>query len=217
VPLLALVLLVGVGVGIYHRASAPPAGCRPDDSNPVTEGSPVAVVLGDSYSAGAFLPNGRREAWPSVMGERTHWKVYVNALSGTGVTNTALCEHARFADRVKKTLRHHPQILVVQTGLNDSAAPAGAVRQGLERLLSRTSSVPRVVVVGPPPAPIKSKADLMRVDAELSAACRPPRCQYVSALGWRIPYLRDRLHPTAEGHVLFGQLVAAAVARSGAS
>jgi lysophospholipase L1-like esterase len=202
--------VVGVGGLVYQRVSRPSAGCRAHDSKPATNGSPVAVVLGDSYSVGAS-PNGDPQAWPTVLGHQLRWKVYVNAISGTGVTTGGSCEDPTFLDRLPKALRHHPQTLIVQTGLNDTSAPPGAVGTALTRLLRQASAVPELVVVGPPLAPAKPPRDVRRVDAELSAACPPPRCRYLSALTWRFPYLPDRVHPTVEGQARFARYVASAL------
>jgi lysophospholipase L1-like esterase len=207
---LGLVLIAVVGGTLLRNWNRPQEPCRAHGSIPVTSGSPTAVVIGDSYSAGVLLPN-PREAWPTILAREEHWKAYVEGVSTTGVTTDGFCPNQNFLHRLPKALAHHPQILIMQTGLNDATSPPGAVRAKTTELLEKASKVPQLVVVGPPPAPATPPARLRRVDAELREACRPPRCHYVSALRWQLPYAPDRLHLTAAGHLIFGTEVAEAL------
>jgi lysophospholipase L1-like esterase len=207
---LTLIVLAAAAVIFKHSTSRPDA-CKAHGSKEVTAGTPVAVVLGDSYSAGALLPNPRL-AWPTLLGREEHWKTYVEGVGTTGVTTDGFCRGQNFLARLPMALAHHPEILVVQVGLNDTGAPPGAVRAKASELLRRASAVPQLDVVGPPPAPSKSPADLRRVDAELRAACQLPRCHYISALHWQLPYA-DGLHPSAAGHLQFATMVATALRR----
>lgn len=184
--------------------------CRANGRNPVTTGGPVVVVLGDSYSAGAVLPDPKL-VWSTLLGQLQGWTTYVEAVSSTGVTTAGFCEKKDFLTRLPQALAHRPELLVVQTGLNDVHSSPGTARTGMAEVLRRSTAVPRVVVVGPPPAPSLRPAELRRVDAELRTACRPPRCSYISARSWSLPYVEDRLHLTPAGHAQFAVRVSDAL------
>ncbi len=205
----ALLLLAVAGTVVYRHRESPPSGCR-TSSTPVTTGSPTAAVLGDSYTAGLGLAEPRL-AWSTLLGRLEGWRTYAEGISGTGLTNSGFCTHADFGARLPKALAHHPRILVVQGGLNDTGAPPGAPGAALTRLLDRSARVPRLVVVGPPAAPGEPRPVLQRIDAEFRAACRPPHCTYVSALGWQLPFQPDRIHLTPAGHMMFAEHVSEAL------
>ena len=72
----------------------------------------------------------------------------------------------------------------------------------------------RVVVVGPATAPSRAAA-VPRVDRLLARLAAANDVPYVATSDLRLPYLSDRLHLTAEGHVLFGDAVASRLASLG--
>lgn len=208
---LTVIVLAGV-VTVVHRqwTAHPPEQCQARGSKPVSSGSPTAVVLGDSYTAGLGLHDPKL-AWSTLLGRLEGWRTYAEAVSGTGFTTDGPCEGQDYASRLPKALAHHPQVLVIQGGLNDAYSPRDSRSAGLTRLLDRSSKVPRVIVVGPPAAPRVRKPALQRVDEELRAACRPPRCTYVSTLGWELRFAPDQLHLTAVGHLQFAVRVSGAL------
>lgn len=220
-PLAAAAVLgaVIVGVSIHHNnTDAAKLGrfCRSVASPqqrgadvPVTNGRPTVVVLGDSYASGFELAQ-PREAWPTQLGRLEHWQVFVDGIAGTGTVNGALCDQP-YARRVQQVLSHHPQRVIVEVGLNDTQATAPAIRSAATGVLASLSPVPEVDVVGPPPVPGKALADVQRVDAALRSATLGKRRTYVSALGWRLTYLPDKIHLTPAGHQQFARLVAAGI------
>jgi lysophospholipase L1-like esterase len=212
--LLAVVLLGAAGIYAYRNwSNHVTSACRAYGTHPVTDGFPIAVVLGDSYTRGALLPRPREQAWSTLLGRQEGWRTYAEGVSSTGVTTSGLCPGQSFSARLPKALAHDPQILVVQTGLNDAReARPGETRAATIALLARAQQVPRLIVVGPPAAPSTPPKVLQRIDRELTEACRRPRCQYVSALHWRLPFASDRLHLLPEGHVLLARYVAQALA-----
>jgi lysophospholipase L1-like esterase len=207
VLVLTLALLAVGGTVAYRRWWAnPDYPCQAHGSKPVTSGSPTAAVLGDSYSAGFALED-PRSAWSTVLGRLEGWRTYVEGVSGTGLTTGGPCDGEDFNARLPDALGHDPEILVVQAGLNDAYSPQGSREAALTRLLDQASEVPRVIVVGPPAAPVVRLPVLRRVDGEMRAACRPPRCTYVSTLDWKLPFGFDGVHLTPAGHVAFAALV----------
>lgn len=204
-------LLAGIVVAVVVHDSPPrDDACRADGKDPVTTGTPVVSVLGDSYSAGALLPDPKL-AWSTLLGRLQGWTTYVEAVSSTGVTTAGFCQKKDFLTRLPQALDHGPEILVVQTGLNDVRSAPGTARTAMTEVLRRSAGIRRVVVVGPPPAPVVVPAQLRRVDAELQAACQPPACSYISARAWQLPYLADRLHLTPTGHLQFAVRVSNAL------
>ncbi len=216
---LAVLLLLVVGVAI-HQYNSPrarfmrychhlqtPSGRGAD--KPVTAGSPTVAVLGDSYASGFELQH-PRQAWPTQLGRIEHWRVFVDGVAGTGMTNSGLCDQA-YASRVQQVLSYRAQRVIIEVGLNDTASSAAAVQQATSAVLARLSAVSQVDVVGPPPAPAKSPADLRRTDAALHTATQQAGRRYVGALGWQLPYLPDGVHLTPVGHQQFAELVALAI------
>ena len=211
----AVILVVGV-----HRYTSPrarflrychhlqkPSGRGAD--KPVTDGRPTVAVLGDSYSSGFALAN-PTDAWPTQLGRIEHWRVFVDGVAGTGMTNSGLCDQP-YASRVQQVLSYRAQRVIIEVGLNDTASSAAAVQQATSAVLARLSAVTQVDVVGPPPAPAKSPADLQRTDAALHTATQQAGRRYVGALGWQLPYLPDGVHLTPVGHQQFAELVALAI------
>src|SRR4051794_23552624 len=140
------------------------------------------------------------------------WRTYAEGVSGTGLTTGGPCGRgADFGSRLPKALAHHPQILVVEGGLNDTHSPRGSLTAALTRVLDRSSKVPRLIVIGPPAAPRYELPEVRRIDGELHAACSAPQCTYVSTLGWKLPFMADQVHLTPAGHAMFAEHVSAAL------
>jgi acyl-CoA thioesterase-1 len=103
--------------------------------------------------------------------------------------------------------------VVVEGGLNDFDRSTTAITLGFGRLLAALEGR-EVVVVGPAMAPSRS-AEVPRVDRLLARLAADSGVPYVPTSDLRLPYLRDRLHLTAEGHAMFGDAVAQRLAARG--
>lgn len=131
-PLLALLALAALVAAVHHHNTPPAQAARfcaalrtPSGRGavaPVTTGSPIVVVLGDSYSSGYALTQ-PRPAWPKQLGQIEHWEVYVDAVAGTGFVNGGFCSQP-YTGRVQQVLAHRPQRVIVQVGINDSSVAA---------------------------------------------------------------------------------------------
>jgi len=214
------VLLLFVVLAAVHQYNSPrarflrychhlqtPSGRGAD--KPVTDGNPTVAVLGDSYSSGFALQQ-PTEAWPTQLGRIEHWRVFVDGVAGTGMTNSGLCDQP-YASRVQQVLSYRAQRVIIEVGLNDTASPELAIQQATSAVLARLSAVAQVDVVGPPPVPAKSPAYLQRTDTALRTATQQAGRRYVGALGWQLPYLPDGVHLTPVGHRQFAELVALAL------
>lgn len=174
-----------------------------------TGGVPDVLVIGDSWSLGLGLvePLG---SWPS----RLPGNVRVAGFSGSGFSRGAgHCRGVSFAERAPGALRGAqpgaPDLVLVEGGLNDVGQPAAAIATGFRALMVELEGR-RVVVIGPAPAPARA-AGVARVDALLAELARESGVAYVPTTDLTLGYLRDGLHPTPDGHRVFGDAVARAV------
>ena len=167
---------------------------------------PRVVVIGDSYSQGAHLPD-PTGSWPSML----PGQVVVDGFAGSGFAAAASpCSGEAFGPRVARALAEHPALVVVQGGLNDHDVPDDQLRAGVRDVLAQLIGS-RAVLVGPPDAPRRA-AQVARVDALLAAEADRAGVPYVRTSGWQLPFLPDRLHLTLDGHRAFGDAVAARIA-----
>lgn len=165
------------------------------------------LVVGDSYSVGASLPPER--SWPVRLPGRVH----VAGFGGSGFTRYASpCGDRSYATRLALALREHPRpaLVVLEGGLNDTDRPDAELRRGFARVVRVLAGRP-ALVVGPAPAPARSRAQERRVDATLARLAARADLPYISMLGLRLGYLPDRLHPTSAGQRRFGDRVATRV------
>lgn len=164
------------------------------------------VVIGDSYSVGLGLdqPAG---SWPTRLDGRVH----VAGFSGSGFSAGASgCGAVSFAARAAEAVSGgHPDLVVVEGGLNDFDQSAAEITAGFRELMQALGER-RVVVVGPATAPSRAAA-VPRVDRLLADLAHAYRVPYVRTSGLELPYLDDRLHLTAAGHQQFGDYVASRV------
>jgi len=210
---LALLCLVGVlvaaatSVTLAVRAgSAAAAYCQRNEVDAAQRARAVAgsgqavTVIGDSWSVGLHLEDGRG-SWPS----RLPGRVRVAGFSGSGFAHHASsCGAKAFVTRAGAAAG--ADLVVVQGGLNDYDQPTADIRDGF-RSLVRELGDKRVVVVGPASAPRRASA-VARVNDELARLAAAHDIGYIDTSGWRLPYLKDRLHLTPTGHRLFGDRVA---------
>lgn len=163
-------------------------------------GAPVTVI-GDSWSVGLGL-DGLAGSWPS----RLPGRVAVAGFSGSGFSPTASrCGDVSFADRAPAAV-HGSGLVVVEGGLNDHDQSQASIIVGFHRLMPALAGH-RVVLVGPASAPSRLSS-VPRLDRTLATLARQYDVAYIRTSGWRLPYLADRLHLTAEGHRMFGDAVA---------
>lgn len=173
----------------------------------VTGSGPRVVVIGDSWAVGRGLVGDQRP-WPAQLPGEVH----VSGFPGSGYSeqDMARCGRVSLADRAPNALRQGADLVVVEGGLNDVKRTKASITTGFHRLMSSLRGHD-TVIVGPPRAP--KRGDLVvRVDRLLRRLSRQAGVPYVSTLDVRLPYLPDRLHPTAAGHVKFGRIVARRVA-----
>lgn len=210
---LAAVLVVAVGIGAplwahgRRSATAECPGFRVEAQQRAAlvtgSGAPV-LVIGDSYSAGFKVR--ADQSWPTYLPGR----VDVDAFSGSGFSvDASPCGDVSYATRAEHSVGPRTGLVVVEGGLNDTDQPDAAVEAGFRRLM-RVLAGHSVLVVGPPPAPLRL-AGAVHVDALLARLSRAAGVPYLSMIHLSLPYLSDRLHLTPEGHRAFGDRVAESV------
>lgn len=167
------------------------------------------AVIGDSYTQGVGLADQQRQAWPTLLGSAKRLTTYVDGIGRTGFTNGGFCGGQEYEKRIDALLTARPELVIVQGGLNDTDASDEEIDSTAEHVLSALAGVPRVVVVGPPPAP--SVPGATRVDALLQRVTTSAGRQYVSTVHWNLPYLPDQLHLTSGGHAEFARLLSESI------
>ena len=213
--LLAVVLTVAVSTTVLARAGAGTDPCVVKGEQAarrgavVTGSGPPVLVIGDSYSVGAGVDP--RQSWPT----RLPGRVEVDGFSGSGFSRGASgCGDVSYGTRARSAVRPGLDLVVVEGGLNDADRPPAELEAGVERLmraLTRRVPAARVLVVGPPPAPLLRYADVAAVDATLARLAAGHGAAYLSMLDVELSYLDDALHPDPAGHRTFGDRVAARV------
>ncbi|MGA8258075.1 MAG: SGNH/GDSL hydrolase family protein [Nocardioides sp.] len=165
------------------------------------------VVIGDSYSVGLGLQR-PRDAWPSRLPGRVH----VDGFSGSGFNRDASpCGRVSFADRAAAAARGGADVVVVAGGLNDWDSTDREIAHGFYRLM-RVLDGQQVLVVGPAAAPSRT-ASVPRINRALNRLSRVHGATFVRMSNLDLDYLPDGLHLTPDGHIAFGDRVAAAVDR----
>lgn len=205
---LTVLLVAAVSTTILGRAGARTDRCgaigeRADERAAVVTGTGADVlVIGDSYSVGAGVR--ARDSWPV----RLPGRVRVDGFSGSGFTvGASACGDVSFAARAAISLRRSTELVVVEGGLNDYDQSLADLEAGFARLM-RVLDGRQVLVVGPPPAPERPRADVEAVDASLARLSSAHGTAYLSMIDVDLTYLEDDLHPDPAGHQVFGDRVA---------
>lgn len=218
---LLLCALLGALLGTLGTLSHPvSAGSRPakcdmfDRARAVLQSSDRGagarvVVIGDSFSVGAALPD-RLEGWPS----RLPGHVHVDGHSGSGFSHrSSPCgrEYA-FDRRAAEATAGGADLVVVQGGINDWDRTNAEIATGFADLMTALAGTP-VLVVGPVLAP-RLAPHVVRVNRVLRTQSRRHGVRYLSMIRMALPYGADAVHLTVEGHGLFGERVGAVLRRS---
>lgn len=205
---LTVLLVAAVSTTILGRAGARTDRCgeigeRADERAAVVTGTGADVlVIGDSYSVGAGVR--ARDSWPV----RLPGRVRVDGFSGSGFTvGASACGDVSFATRAALSLRRSTDLVVVEGGLNDYDQSLADLEAGFARLM-RVLDGRQVLVVGPPPAPERPRADVEAVDVALARLAAAHQVAYLSMIDLDLTYLDDDLHPDPAGHRVFGDRVA---------
>jgi lysophospholipase L1-like esterase len=219
----ALVVLLSAGVSAYvvyrhHQqatslTSVSTAACNAATAEarqmtgPFTFGSKRVDVLGDSYSVGTTLSDPQHQAWDILLASREHWNLTVRGIGRTGFVNGGYCGNQSFPLRVRQVVADHPQMVIVEGGLND-AGQSGIGAAARAVLATIPATIP-VVVIGPTDAPGRSGGDKQNIDHDLAAAAGT---RYISPLRWQLQFGPDGIHMTAAGNRILADHLSTAFA-----
>lgn len=211
-PVVVLLLASFLAFYVTERAGAGATRCQQHRLDArartalVTGEGPRTLVIGDSWSVGL----GQQDLGLS-WARQLPGEVHVAGFSGSGFSSRASrCGRVAFPDRAPSALATHPQLVVVEGGLNDYDQPATAIEHGFRTLMAELADQ-QVVVVGPADAPARSRA-VPRVDALLATLSAEYGVPYVATSDLELSYLSDQLHLTDAGHRTFGEAVAERIA-----
>lgn len=204
-------------------ASTAPTTTLPSPST--DQGTDSLLVVGDSYAAGEGARSPLTSfAWET--GRALRAQTTVDAVSGTGFVNPGPSDvDQRYGTRVDALPDAALQVdvVVIEGGLNDRAAPSDEVRAAAEALLrSLTRRAPgtQIVLMGATAPQPASPQDSEEVNAALADAAQTVDVTFIDpvALEWFTPenvaeYVApDGLHPTQSGHDHLADLLADEIA-----
>ena len=208
VPVLLVATLVGVA---QHGRSVCEEQTRMSALAPEREdhGTTRAALIGDSWAVGDTV----HAAYPGLLAARLRLDLRVSAIGGTGYLNGGACGDESFATRVA-TVPRDAEVVFLAGGLNDTGEDPDELRAAVRDLVARVrrrAPEAEVVVLGVPRVPLLADEDTGRADDVLREGSSG--ATFVDAHAWRIPTLRDRIHPTPEGQRQYADLVAATARR----
>lgn len=229
--LVALIVLTVVGIvgasqqstsaGEWVHPSAQPTSTA---SAPIAAShgrpAPVALIIGDSYSAGVGATTPDR-GWSSILDRELEWDTTVLSAPGGGYakpgTNGQTLEQM-LADTDLTELR--PDVVIIQSGYNDTSVrpeeTRAAIRAMRTTLTERLPGVPVVVVgqfwPGEPTAASRAAAEIIQASwagREDTLVLDP------ISDGWSSFDTIDDRHPDDAGHALIAQKIIDAMRTAG--
>lgn len=187
-PLLALLILLLAAACGEPKLAALPSGTR-------------VLALGDSLTAPHGVQPG--EDWPTLLGQKTGWRVVNGGVSG----NTSAQALERLPGLIEQ---HDPQLVLITLGGNDMLRrqPQGQTVANLGRMidLAKAHGAKAVVLATPKPS----------IAGAVFNNLSPPNFYAEVAKDYQVPLIADalpevlsdtnlkgdQLHPNAAGHAL---------------
>jgi acyl-CoA hydrolase len=172
------------------------------------------LAFGDSVTYGTGADSG--EDWPTLLGERTGWRVVNAGVPG----DTAQAATSRIGPLLEE---YQPELVIIEIGGNDflRRRPESAVKQDIKTLIgSARSAGAQVVLVGVPNlsflAVVAGKAADAALYGELGKEEGVPVIEDVfSDILSRPELCADKIHPNAEGYRRMADGIHSALKRLG--
>jgi lysophospholipase L1-like esterase len=170
---------------------------------PPSGSGPLAVFLGDSYTAGVGAAEPAL-GWAVLSARALGWRPIVLGLSGSGFSNPGPCGALPFGAALPRIERAEPAVVVIEGGLNDirhdlPLAPAEPLLASLRAALPTA----RLIVVGPAEPELSYGPGVRAADVQLRGYATQVGADFVDWSG-ALPasgVSRDQLHPNSSGHV----------------
>lgn len=203
--LLGALVVVGASLGLI--------ACSGGKGDPLPPGA-VVLVLGDSISAGYGMD--RQQAWPTLLAERTGWRVVNGGVNG----DTSAQGRARLPSLLDE---HRPAAVIIELGGNDMLrrVPSAQTVENLEAIISDVQAANARPILMAVPSPSIAGAAFGNLSdagfyAELAKRRQIPVLPDVIAevLSDRDKKL-DQLHPNAEGSRELAERAAKALKKAG--
>ena len=229
--LLALlaVAVLGGAVAVLHKdrsvrgaglsAPLPPLPTASAGAGPIT-----AVFFGDSIVAGANTTSSDK-TFTAVASAELGWQQSPFGYPGSGFTTPGSYQGGKtYLQRAEGLHGYTSNVIVVEGGLNDSAADAQTLRAAIEVFLGRVRElVPSatVVLMGPWSPTDKTITSSVRTDQTMKALAKEQGLPYVSPISERwitgtyptsgnakVFISSDGFYPNDAGHAYFGHRLA---------
>lgn len=199
----------------------------PPDTTPVAELSagrsqdapperrqPLAVVLGDSFSA----ESPGQVTWPELLGDSFGWKIANEAVDGSGFVSTG--QGVAIGSRVPGALRQAPELVIVAGGAVDLGAyPLSQIADAAEEtVVQLVSDAPEAEIVLVSPFSRRAPGPLtLELNESLRRVAVKHQVPYVDATEWlgRRSLLADATHLSEAGHRRIASRMAQALRRQG--
>lgn len=208
--LVAVLALVGFGQPTVRPATAERAAVSTAAPAP-----PSVTFIGDSWTEGIGATKLR--GYAVLTAEKLGWNYTVLGVGGSGYV--ALGRGSTFADRIDQAVRTHPDVIVVQGGLNERHTPlavlAPAALATLRGLRAAADPGTEILVLGASYTPGIDEGVIHAVNTTVSAAATTVGLPFVdpAAENWTDPadptIWHDWLHPNDRGHQLVADHLAA--------
>lgn len=194
----------------------PPAGWTPEVAQP--QDWPVAVFIGDSYTAGA---GGDGVRWTTGVAAEQEW-IEVNLGRGgtryvatSGPEGCGLDYCPSYPEMISDAAEREPEIVVVSGGRNDATQQdADAIRTTFESLRDALPNA-RIIAVSPMWDHTPYPEQLVEMGDAIRTAVQAVGGEYLeigSPLAGRPEMVtEDGVHPTADGYRVLGDAVSAAL------
>jgi lysophospholipase L1-like esterase len=215
--LLLLTALLGLIIPTAHAGEAGP--------DRAAKAAPRALFFGDSYFVGGGCSPDRTADMAWLAGVELGYRPVVRGAGGTGFVqaNPDYDLPAYLAQIQDGALDvQHPRLVVIQGGSNDLSQPVDQVRKNAGKVLKiARAKYPqaRLVLVGPMDT-YGGYADSIPVRNALRTVSKRLHVPFIDAMKWTAGrddlLCSDYVHPTYEGHVYLGHLLAQALAKRGA-
>ncbi|MCU1445187.1 MAG: hypothetical protein JWP54_845 [Cryobacterium sp.] len=215
--------LSGAGGAVAGGHGAGGASAGGPSAPPAQAARPLAVFLGDSYTAGAGATTASLR-WSTLVAREAGWTELNQGGVGTGYDTIAESNGCgagycpAYVQRAMQVVKRAPDVVVVAGGQNDRPALAtepDAVRAAVNetfRLIRQGLPDARIIAVGPS-TPTPATPAVTELDSWVHAAADEVDAEYVSLLAPTViaapMVVPDRVHVNNTGHLAIARRVLA--------